>query len=244
MTRPRRSLCLLAVGLLVALSLGCASKEMTRSRAFPRIYQETPRSILVLPPINRTTASEARDYYLTTVQPPLADRGFYVYPMEIISEVMKQEGLYQNTDLTKIDPAKFREFFGADAVLYVIIEEWDTTYLVLAANVTVQLKYVLRSTKTGEVLWAYEDRIVRDTSGGDGGQDGVAGLVVQAVETAVKTASTQYVDLARDVNEKSLSSLPTGPYHPAYLKDQEVGEIDTEKIPEEFHDDLNASSSP
>lgn len=106
-----------------------------------------------------------------------------------------------------------------------------------------QLRYVLRSTRTGDVLWAYEDRIVKDTIGGDGGQQGAAGLIIQVVETAAKTAATQYVDIARDVNEKSLSSLPAGPCHPVYLKDQGYGDIDTDKIPDEFRDDLKMSSS-
>lgn len=235
--RFRRILFSLSIALTVTLTIGCATRDVTKSQAFPGMYREHPQSILVPPPINRTTASEARGYYLTTIQPPLANQGFYVYPVEVITDVMKAEGMYQSGNLMKIDPAKFKKHFGADAVLYVIIKEWDTTYLVVAANVTVSLQYILRSTETGNILWAYEDRIVRDTSG-EGSNDGVAGLVVQAVETAVQTATTQYVQLAREVNRDVMVSLPNGPYHPAFLRDKKQRTISPENLPEPLREDL------
>ncbi|NIS74702.1 MAG: hypothetical protein GTO08_05375, partial [Deltaproteobacteria bacterium] len=46
------------------------------------MYQEQPLTILVLPPMNETTAADAKEYYATTIAEPLSLQGFYVLPIE------------------------------------------------------------------------------------------------------------------------------------------------------------------
>jgi hypothetical protein len=52
-----------------------------------------PRSILMLPPLNESTAVEATWGYLSTVTQPLAERGFYVFPVAVIDQFLKENGL-------------------------------------------------------------------------------------------------------------------------------------------------------
>lgn len=55
-----------AVMLLAFLTLtGCAQRT-TKLAEFPKMYEEQPHSILILPPINESTDAEAKDYYSTT----------------------------------------------------------------------------------------------------------------------------------------------------------------------------------
>ena len=44
-----------------------------------------PRSILVLPPLNNSLEPVAPYIYLSTVTRPLAERGYYVFPVAVIS---------------------------------------------------------------------------------------------------------------------------------------------------------------
>ena len=62
--------------LLLGLTLaGCAiPQKVTKGEEFPLMYQEAPRSIVILPPMNETTAAEAKDYYMTTIEQPFAHR--------------------------------------------------------------------------------------------------------------------------------------------------------------------------
>ena len=115
---------------------------------------------------------------------------------------------------------KYHEFFGADAVLYVTIEEWDTQYLITSGSVNVKAACELKSTSTGETLWFYDDEVSVNTSGSSGGMGGLAGLLAQVVTTAINTAATDYVPVARKVNKQIFLAMPFGKYHPKFGNDQ------------------------
>ena len=208
----------LAGAFLVMLS-GC-TKYVTKEEFAPKMYESQPLTILVLPPINKSTAADAKEYYSTTVAEPLTNTGYYVFPMEVVNDILKQEGLFDTETLEGIAPQKFKEYFGADAVMYVIIEEWNTQYLITSGSVSVKLSSELKSTTTGETLWFYDDRVVVNTTGESGGAPGLAGLLVQAATTAIKTAATGYVPLARQANAKIFLAMPYGRYNKQFGQDR------------------------
>lgn len=219
----------LLAGLVLLASLlvttGCGPKMVTKGSAFPKMYEEHPRSLLLLPPINESTDVEAKPYYMTTVEMPFALSGYYVFPVEMVSEIMKQEGVYDTELLYQVPLDKFYEYFGADAVLYTHIKKWDVAYMVIASNLTVSLDSEIVSTKTSEVLWKYNGTVVVDLSGGNQG-GGIAGVIASVFVTAINTATADYVKYAHVANAQLISSLPAGPYSEMYLKDQGVQIID------------------
>lgn len=204
---------------LLVLS-ACAPKQITKYEAFPNVYAERPLAILVLPPINETTAADAKDYYSVTIAEPMTLAGYYIYPIEVVSEIMKNEGGYDTETLLNIPPEKFREYFGADAVMYIWIQKWSTSYYVIGGNVTVSLRSVIKSTTTGEDLWHYAGTIIEDTSVSSSG-GGLAGLAVALVATAIKTAATDYVPIAKRANYVIINTMPLGQYHQNHNKDRD-----------------------
>ena len=54
------TLTLLGLIVTVGFMLACGPKLTTKKESFPNIYDEKPLSILVLPPINMTTAADAK----------------------------------------------------------------------------------------------------------------------------------------------------------------------------------------
>ena len=82
---------------------------ITKGEAFPKMYKDKPVSILVLPPINESTAADAKEYYSSTIAEPLSFAGYYVFPIEIVNEVLKQEGIYDTELIVDLDPSKFKE---------------------------------------------------------------------------------------------------------------------------------------
>jgi hypothetical protein len=96
---------------------GCTT-YITKQEFAPKMYTEHPISILVLPPLNKTTAVDAKEYYVTTVAPPLTNSGYYVFPMEVVYDILQQEGLSETETMLNVPVQKFKEFLGADAVLY------------------------------------------------------------------------------------------------------------------------------
>lgn len=217
--------------LLVVLLSACGPEHISKKDAFPNMYEERPLSILVLPPINMTTAADAKEYYATTIAEPLSFAGYYIYPIEVTTDILKNEGLYDTEILEGLPPEKFKQFFGADAVMYIKILRWNTSYYVIGGNVTVAVDCLLKSTTTGRDLWKYDGTIVVDTTGGSGG-GGLAGLIVKVVATAVQTATTDYVPIAKRANIITISSMPYGKYHPNFDKDRDA-QIILKKKPEE-----------
>ena len=189
------------------------------------MYDQSPRSILILPPMNESTDAEAKDYYMTTVEMPFALTGYYVFPVEMVSDIMKQEGVYDTELLYQLPLDKFYEYFGADAVLYTHIKKWDVSYMVIASNLTVSIESEIISTRTSEKLWNYTGTVVVDLSGGNSG-GGIAGLIASAIVTAINTAAADYVTYAHVANARLISTIPAGPYHEMYMKDQSVQIVD------------------
>jgi hypothetical protein len=204
---------------VVTLS-ACAPKCLKKCEAFPKMYNERPLAILVLPPINETTAADAKEYYATTVAEPLSFAGYYVYPIEVISDILKNEGVYDTETLVSADPRKFKEYFGADGVMYIWLKKWDTAYYVVGGNVSVGVRCLLKSTTSAETLWEYEGTIVHDTTAHPGG-GGLIGLAVAIIATAVQTAATDYVPIAKRANYMVLQTIPYGKYHPRFDKDRD-----------------------
>lgn len=196
--------------IMISLFAGCASVE-TKKEAFPLMYESNykPLSVLVAPAINKSTAADAGELINVTLTQPLADNGYYILPIAIASEVFKAEGIVAGEQLLAAPMSVFKNNFGADAVLFVTINEWDKNYYVIAGNVTVGMSFVMLSTNNREVIWSYDAQVVLNTSGQSSGF-----LVADLINTAVNTAVADYIPLARQVNQLAINTLPFGKYHP------------------------------
>lgn len=229
-----RSLRKVLFAALALTTAGCATTTTTTKReAFPQMYTEQrPLTLLVAPAVNRTTSADAGDLLDVTVTEPFANQGYYVLPMPIVSDIFESEGIVDGEQLLGMPVEVFHDAFGADAVLIVTIDKWETNYLVFAGNLTVGLTYVMRSTANGEVLWSYEGQVVVDTSGSSGN------LISDVISTAITTAVTQYVPIAKQVHLQSVAALPYGEYHPeagldgdanSVLVDRQMGALEEDE---------------
>jgi hypothetical protein len=81
------------------------------------------------------------------------------------------------------------------------------------------------STESGKTLWQYHDEMKVDTTG-----DGSGGLIGQLVMTAVQTAMTDYVPIAKRVNYTALHSMPHGKYHVMCGKDMNDPVVNENKM--------------
>ncbi len=197
--------------LWAAAAAGCAAPDQDYSD-LSDYYRTAPKTILVLPARNQSTDAEASWFYMATVGEPLVERGYYVMPVTLVSEILTREGVDPGA-AWDIDPARAYDYLGADAILYVTIEEWDTFYAVMASSVKVAIDYRLVDTRTGGVIW--EHRGARKVTAGGHGQ-GLVGLLLDAAESAIVATTIDYVPLAAGLNAEAFSTLPPGAYHPDY----------------------------
>jgi len=221
----KKSISYIAALTLAFILSGCGATYVTKGSEFPKMYEEQPKSLLILPPMNESTDAEAKDYYMTTAEMPFALMGYYTFPVEMVTDIMKQEGVYDTEILYNLPMNKFHEYFGADAVLMTRIKKWDVSYMVIASTLTVSIEAKIISTKTSQELWKYVGTVKVDLSGGNSG-GGLAGLVASAIATAINTAAADYVTYAHQANARIISTLPAGPYSEIYMQDQGVELID------------------
>jgi hypothetical protein len=209
-----------AAAALAALLAGCVAAPPRPT--YDKLLAAAPRSILVVPVLNDSVEVNAPEFFLSTIPMPVAERGYYVFPVNMVKRVLEDDGLSDAGMVHAADPARLAGLFGADAVLYVTIERWDARYLVLSTTVTVQLTYLLKDGRTGEPLWR-ERRVAVYQSDSGGGNNGLAGLIVAVVAAAVTKAAPNYMPLARSANEQAMGAggngFPYGPYRPEYGTD-------------------------
>lgn len=205
--RKRNYLSALMLAFLAVLMSGCQTQQRYDYSALER---SKPRSILVIPPMNNSIEVDASYVYLSTISKPLAEKGYYVFPVAVIDQFLKENGLPGPAEMHSVPLSKIREHIGADAVLYVTINEWGQKYQVVASSTVVKGEMRLVDARTGEQLW--DTRIVGLRQSGDSG-GGLAGMLVSAVIEQVVASTVDYTpQVARQANSKAMLGLPAGPY--------------------------------
>jgi hypothetical protein len=204
---------LLATALLALLLTGCAAPVVKPDLS--AFQAAKPRSILVVPAANKSVDVDAPAYLLTTLTVPLAEKGFYVFPIHTAKTVLEQEGLYEGEQIHNQPPAHLAQMFGADAVLYVTINQWDAKYVVLSTTVTVDFDYRLVS-KDGTELWKAKKRMQYSPQNQNTGHP-LGNLIAAAITAAMERAKPNYMPLAQMANNDVFvygpTAIPNGPYH-------------------------------
>jgi hypothetical protein len=210
MNRPR----LLLAAVTTLLCAGCATVPPKDYTAFRR---SNPRSILVLPPLNESTDVAATYSVLTTLTRPLAELGYYVFPIAVVDHYLKENGLTVPGEMHRAPLAKLHEVFGADAVFYVAVEKYGTKYQIIASTTLVLLRGKLVDARSGAVLW--EGTAAADGSGGSSGSS-IEGLLVRALVDQVMSKSFDRAHVTAFSASALLVAPPKGgllrvPRHPA-----------------------------
>jgi len=208
-----------AVLTAVCFFCGCATQKPPDYTMYRAHF---PKSVLVVPVINNSAEVNAEDYFLATVTQPLAERGYYVFPVNLSRNLLYESGLSDPGLVHNAAPQKMGELFGTDAVLYITIEKWNTKYVLLTAQTTVSFTYTMKDTRSGETIWQNAHTMVYTPHSQSSGSP-IADLVVMVVNAAATKAAPPYMPLARQANVQAFcvagTGIPCGHYNPDYGKD-------------------------
>jgi hypothetical protein len=201
--------------LLVVVITGCASPAAkTDLSAF---NTAAPRSILVIPAVNKSLDVDAPNYLLSTLTVPLAEKGFYVFPVNTVKFILEQEGFYEADQIHKQPPEALAKLFDADAVLYVTINRWDAQYAFISTTVTVEFDYRMVS-REGQEIWKANQKLQYSPQNNNSGS-ALAMLITAAVNAAVARAAPNYLPLTQQANQMVFvigpTAIPNGPYSKA-----------------------------
>jgi hypothetical protein len=188
----------------VALTSGCVSSPP--SHDYSNFRSADPHSILVLPPINKSTEVVAPYSVMSQMVASIAESGFYVFPVALVDQTFKNNGLTVANDIHEVPIQKLHEIFAADAALYLTIEEYGTSYVLISSNTVVNVSATLVDLRTGDVLWKDSARASsEETRGNSGG--GLAGMLISAVvNQIIETVTDKGFDIAAIANTRLLSA--------------------------------------
>ena len=177
------------------------------------LIESKPRSILVIPPRNNSVEVNAPYTFLASITKPLSEKGYYVFPVAVIDTFFKENGMSITAEMNEIPLDKLRENIGADAVLYVTIDQWGQKYQVLSSKAVVSASLKLVDARTGELLWSA--RSYAEQASGDGG-GGLAGALFAAViDQVAGSLKDKTFPLAQQANYSAINrGLINGPYSP------------------------------
>ena len=203
----------LAVLAFLAFGLGgCATVAPYDYTAF---RLSPPRSILILPPLNESIAVEGTYSYLSTVSAPVAERGYYVFPVMVVDQLLKENGMPTAGEMHQVALDKVREVTGADAVLFATVHEYGSKFQLISTNTTVRVSARLLDTRTGILLWEGSGFAQQSSSNGS---QGLLEAIVSAVVTQIFSSKTDPGrQVSRLANVQLFTTkgreLPFGPYH-------------------------------
>ena len=182
-----------------------------------------PASILVLPPVNNSPDVNATLSMMSQATVPLAESGYYVFPVTLVNETFKHNGLTAPPDIHELPVSKLREIFGADAALYITVIHYGTSYVVLSSETRVTAEARLVDLRSGAVLW--NGAATASSAEGRSNSGGLVGmLVAAAVNQILETAMNQGHVIAGTTSYRLLAArapngMLYGPRSPRYLKD-------------------------
>lgn len=200
---------------------GCATPAKYDYSSF---RESRPASILVLPPLNSSPDVNATYSMLSQATLPLAESGYYVFPVTLVDEAFKQNGMTTPADIHQIPGNKLREIFGADAALYINVKQYGTSYAVVLSETRVTAEGRLVDLRSGKTLWA-GSATASSNEGNNNSGGGLVGLLVKAVVSQiVDSLSNRGHAIAGITSNRLLAAgrpngLLYGPRSPLYLKD-------------------------
>ena len=190
---------------------------VTKESQYAKMYEEKPVTLLVMPPINNSTHVEAKDLLYTSISRPLAEAGYYVISPLLAMDVLKAESAYDSELFFDAPLKSFQNFFGADAVVFSIIDTWAKK----GTGIETKIRYVIKSAYSNEILFDRSCDLYLDLSI-DSGANGLLGALVDLAASAINTAATDHIKAARKANYYILSDIPRGKYSPDYMLDKGI----------------------
>ena len=181
--------------------------------------KSNPHSILVIPPLNTSPDIRGTYSFLSTVSMPLAEAGYYVFPVSMVDQTFKENGLETAGDMNQAPLNKIQEIFGADAVLYITVSEYGSAYRIIGSEVRVTANAKLIDARTAAVLW--QGQASASDAEGNNNQNSLAGLLVTAVvKQMIGSIGDQGRPIARMTSQRLFTphqnGLLYGPRSPKY----------------------------
>ncbi|MDY6380738.1 MAG: DUF799 family lipoprotein [Bacteroidales bacterium] len=184
-------------------------KKVPRSTAYNKLYNEHPKTVVVLYPWNRSDYSSASEMAYTSCVRELSSKGYYLPSALAFMDEIRKDSLLttKNINLDRIKECKAK--YGADMVLLLTIYRVEKPWW--STNINVVAHYDFISTATGDTLFSRHADFNYDTP---------MPTKTKKNDKLIKDAETSlYLGLFEQMQRYVLLDMPVGPYHEKYGQD-------------------------
>ena len=148
------------VALVLTLTLtftACTTSLQSKVAGNLNHVSEQQQSVAILPvEILKKDQKETARMLRQGLYAHLKKSNFNIIERYIVDGLLKQHDLNNPADFLKINPMRFAEILGADAVLISRVNKVERSYLVVHSSIEIGVSAQLVDTRTGEILWRAE----------------------------------------------------------------------------------------
>lgn len=190
---------------LAAVAAGCATPPPAWD--YTAFKAASPKSLLVLPPVNESPELKASAAVWAHATRPLAEAGYYVLPAALVDETLQQNGVQTPNDAAGLPLDKLREVFGADAAVYLTVKRYGSSYAVLVSETRVEVAARIVDLRSGALLWQGTAAASSSEQQGQA-QGGLVGLLVTAlIQQIASDASDAAFNYAGIADQRLLGAV-------------------------------------
>jgi len=148
------------VALVLILTLtftACTTSLQSKVAGNLNHVSEQQQSVAILPvEILKRDQKETARMLRRGLYAHLKESNFNIIERYVVDGLLKQHHLNNPADFLKINPMRFAEILGADAVLISRVNKVKRSYLIVHSSIEIGVSAQLVDTRTGEILWRAE----------------------------------------------------------------------------------------
>ena len=178
---------------------------------YTKFKASNPTSILILPPINHSIHPSASNDYLSVISRPIVEQGFYVFPVAVVDAYFRNHGISEPNQIHQTSLQDLGKAFRPDAILYLEIDSWGSSYLVLTSVTKLQVRGRLVDARDGTELWSGTHAAEEASGGGDSVGAMVAGAILRQIVNDISNAGKTLAENTANDHYRGGNGLLKGP---------------------------------
>lgn len=141
--------------LTVLLAAGCATKAPVSSPSFnqPVSFINPPKSIAILPFVNKTPNTEIADILRIVFYCHLSAHPFKDVELHVVDERLRTLGHENAEQLQSVPPQELGQLLGTDAVILGEVTKYERLFLGVYSQFSMGASISVVDTRSGRVIW-------------------------------------------------------------------------------------------